>query len=139
MGCYLEGAELGNSDSMVNLGTIYLNGIPNLVERSYKKAYEYFLNAHELDNSDAMIHLSYMYSNGLGVEPNEEVAKDLLEEAAQLKNATALYMLREKGMEFNEGVLFEHLENEFFAPPKKIDLQEVVPLVKSIVRSNFRG
>ena len=48
-----------------------------------------------------MIHLSYMYSNGLGVEPNEDVAKDLLEEAAQLKNATALYMLKEKGLGFD--------------------------------------
>jgi len=41
-----------------------------------------------------MIHLSYIYRNGLGVEPNEQVARDLLEEAAQLRNATALYMLR---------------------------------------------
>jgi TPR repeat protein len=34
---------MGNSDAMVNLGTVYLNGIPNIVERSYKKAYEYFV------------------------------------------------------------------------------------------------
>jgi TPR repeat protein len=67
------------------------------------------LNANELENSDAMIHLSYMYRSGLGVDTNESIARDLLEQAAQLKNATALYMLREQGLEFNEGVLFEHL------------------------------
>jgi TPR repeat protein len=53
-----------------------------------------------------MIHLSYMYRNGLGVDQNEEVARELLEQAAQLKNATALYMLREQGAAFNEGILF---------------------------------
>lgn len=79
---------------MVNLGTVYLNGIPNLVDKSYKRAYEYFLNATELDNSDAMIHLSYMYRNGLAVEQNDEIGRDLLEQAAQAKNSTALYMLR---------------------------------------------
>jgi TPR repeat protein len=45
-----------------------------------------------------MIHLSFMYKNGLGVEPNESVARDLLEQAAQHKNATALYMLKEQGL-----------------------------------------
>lgn len=39
IGCYLDAAEQGNSDAMVNLGTVYLNGVPNLVEKSYKKAY----------------------------------------------------------------------------------------------------
>ena len=46
VGCYIEGAELSNSDSMVNLGTIHLNGIPNLVEKSYNEAYRYFLKAY---------------------------------------------------------------------------------------------
>jgi TPR repeat protein len=45
-----------------------------------------------------MIHLSYMYRNGLGMEPDERMAKELLEHAAQLRNATALYMLREQGL-----------------------------------------
>ena len=31
MGCYLEAADDGNSEAMVNLGTIYLNGIPGMV------------------------------------------------------------------------------------------------------------
>lgn len=54
---------MGNSDAMVNLGTVYLNGIPGIVERSYARAYQYFVDAHELGNTDAMIHLSYMYKN----------------------------------------------------------------------------
>ena len=50
-----------------------------------------------------------MYRNGLGVEANEQIAKQLLEEAAEMKNATALYMLRQQGSGFNEGVLFDQL------------------------------
>lgn len=62
------------------------------------------------------------------------MARELLEQAAQLRNATALYMLREQGLEFNEGILFEHLENEFFSAPKKINMKEVVPVVSSTFR-----
>jgi TPR repeat protein len=82
-----------------------------------------------------MIHLSYMYRNGLGVKTDEAMARDLLEQAAQLRNATALYMLREQGLEYNEGVLFEHLENEFFSAPKKINMKEIVPAVASAFRN----
>ena len=62
--------------------------------------------AHDYGNSDALIHLSFMYRNGLEVDQNEELACDLLEQAAQAKNATALYMLREQNIQFDEGVLF---------------------------------
>jgi TPR repeat protein len=82
---------------MVNLGTIYLNGIPGVIERNYTKAHEYFCKSMELENSDAMIHLSYMYRNGLGLDNDDELAKKLLEEAARNKNSTALYMLKERG------------------------------------------
>ena len=78
IGCYLQAADLNNADAMVNLGTIYLNGIPRLVERNYTKAYDNFIKAMDLDNSDAMIHLSYMYRNGLGFESEPEMAKKLL-------------------------------------------------------------
>ena len=64
---------------MVNLGTIYLNGIPSLVERNYTKAYDNFVKSMDLDNSDAMIHLSYMYKNGLGFDSDQEMSKKLLE------------------------------------------------------------
>jgi len=40
------------------------------------------------------------------VDQDDELARNLLEEAAQAKNATALYMLREQGIPFNEGILF---------------------------------
>jgi TPR repeat protein len=36
IGCYIEAAQLNNSDALVNLGTIYLNGIPGLIDRDYK-------------------------------------------------------------------------------------------------------
>jgi TPR repeat protein len=42
---YSEAAQLNNSDALVNLGTIYLNGIPGLIERDYKKAKTYFVRA----------------------------------------------------------------------------------------------
>jgi TPR repeat protein len=63
---------------MVNLGTIFLNGIPGIAERNYNKACEYFTEAMRLNNSDAQIHLSYMIKNGLGVEVNRDMAKNLL-------------------------------------------------------------
>jgi TPR repeat protein len=33
---------------MVNLGTIYLNGIDGVVERNYNEAYKYFVKAMDL-------------------------------------------------------------------------------------------
>lgn len=77
----------------------------------------------DLDNSDAMIHLSYMYKNGLGFDSDQEMAKKLLQESAKNKNSTALYMLKEMGGEFDERVLFDNLDNEFFSAPKKINLK----------------
>ena len=65
----------------------------------------------ESENSDAMIHLSYMYRNGLGMAHDQELAKKLLEEAAKNKNATALYMLKEIGEEFNKNIYYDNLEN----------------------------
>ena len=64
------------------------------------------MSAHDYENTDALIHLSFMYRNGLEVDQDDELARNLLEEAAQAKNATALYMLREQGIPFNEGILF---------------------------------
>jgi len=63
------------------------------------------------------------------------LARNLLEEAAQAKNATALYMLREQGIPFNEGILFEQLDNEFLSSPRKLDLNEVVPVIKTQYKS----
>ena len=79
----MEAAEKNNSDAFVNLGTIFLTGIPRMVERDYNQAYNYFVKALQLDNSNAMIHLSYMYKNKLGgldeKEDNpKEMAKTLL-------------------------------------------------------------
>lgn len=64
---------------MVNLGTIYLNGVKNLVERNYTKAHDYFVQAMDQGNTDAMIHLSYMYKNGLGVDMEDDMSRKLLE------------------------------------------------------------
>jgi TPR repeat protein len=72
IGCYIEAAEMNNSDAMVNLGTIYLKGIPGMINKDYKEAESYFIKARELKNTDAMIHLSYMLRNGLGVEKDEQ-------------------------------------------------------------------
>lgn len=70
MGCYLQAADEKNSEAMVNMGTIYLNGIDGMVEKNFNKAFEYFIKAIDLNNVNAMIHLSYMYRAGLGFEPN---------------------------------------------------------------------
>ena len=38
-------------------------------------------------------------------------------------------MLKEMGGEFDERVLFDNLDNEFFSAPKKINLKEILPLI----------
>lgn len=63
---------------MVNLGTIYMNGIPGLIERNYNKAHQFFVEAMNHQNSDANIHLSYMYRNGFGIDQDEQLSKKLL-------------------------------------------------------------
>jgi TPR repeat protein len=55
----------------------------------------------DYENTDAFIHLSYMYKTGLGFDRDEEMAKKLLEQAAQCRNSTALYMLKEMGGSFD--------------------------------------
>lgn len=35
----MEAAEDCNSDAMVNLGSVYLNGVPGVLEKNYKKAH----------------------------------------------------------------------------------------------------
>ena len=52
-------------------------------------------------STDSMIHLSYMFKNGLGMETDESIAGQLLEQAAKNKNSTALYMLKEQGIRIN--------------------------------------
>lgn len=132
IGMYAEAAKLENSDAYVNLGTIFLNGIPGVVEKDYSKAYEHFVKAMKLDNSNALIHLSYMYKNSIGLEEDREMARKLLEESAANKNPTALYMLKEFGGEFDENVLFNNLDNEIFATPRRINLKEVVPYISGV-------
>jgi TPR repeat protein len=52
-----------------------------------------------------------MYRNGLGLDQDDELAKKLLEEAAKNKNSTALYMLKERGEDFNKNIYYDNLEN----------------------------
>jgi len=79
-----------------------------------------------------MIHLSYMYRNGLGLDNDDELAKKLLEEAAKNKNSTALYMLKERGEDFNKNIYYDNLENEFPFTPKRIDISEIVPVISAL-------
>lgn len=111
MGFYAEAAQAGNSDAMVNLGSIYLKGIPEIIQKSYKKAFDFFQEATKKENTTAMIHLSEMYRQGLGVPVNEEIATALLEQAAENKNATALFLLKQQNTTFKSRVLFEQLDN----------------------------
>jgi TPR repeat protein len=53
---------------MVNLGMIYIHGIPDVVTPNYKLAHKYLTEATEMENSNAMVHLSYMYKLGLGMK-----------------------------------------------------------------------
>ncbi len=79
-----------------------------------------------------MIHLSYMYKNALGLQSDREMTRKLLEEAATNKNPTAIYMLKEMGGDFDVKTLFHSLDNEVFATPRRINLNEIVPYLDNV-------
>lgn len=117
---------------MVNLGMIYIHGIPDVVPPNYKLAHKYLTEATEMENSNAMVHLSYMYKLGLGMKKDPQNARKLLQQSANLKNPHALYILKQLGGEYDEKVLFQNIDNEAFVFPKKINVKKSVPYLPNI-------
>ena len=72
---YQKGAELNDSQAMLELSYLYENG--EGVEKDDKKAVELLEEAFRLQNLEAMNELSIRYLEGRGVERNYEIAEGL--------------------------------------------------------------
>lgn len=82
------------SDSMVNLGTLCMDGTPEEKE----EALMLFKRAADMGNDSGMRNTGYSYSLGLGCTPDKKLAAEWYERAGQHGNAKA---------QCNLGVLFE--------------------------------
>lgn len=72
---YARGGELGNDMSAYYAGMMYLS------EGEYEKTIKFLNISADLDNRDAYLRLSEIYLNGIGVEKDEEKAKEFFERA----------------------------------------------------------
>lgn len=104
---YQKGAELNDSQAMLELSYLYENG--EGVEKDDKKAVELLEEAFRLQNLEAMNELSIRYLEGRGVERNYEIAEGLfnniiaLDESLSEKETASYnvyYQLAERYEEF---------------------------------------
>jgi TPR repeat protein len=77
----LVSAQQGDRGGMYNLGRFYAQGLG--VEKSWKKAAEWYRRAAEKGLPEAMFCLSECYENGWGVEKSENRAVVLLKQSAE--------------------------------------------------------
>lgn len=71
---YLESAQLGNVDAMVNMGLFLQNGWG--VEKNYCDAIKWYEKAAEKNDAIALNNLGVMYLDGLGVQVDEIIAEE---------------------------------------------------------------
>jgi serine/threonine protein kinase len=96
---YLEkGVQLGNSDCIFEVGSVYYNG--KFRAKDYKKAFEYFEKGAALNDPKAEVMLGNMYFMGLGVPENYGEAIRYYFSAADHGNSVAMYAL---GLAFLNG------------------------------------
>jgi TPR repeat protein len=89
---YLEkGVQLGNSDCIFEVGSVYYNG--KFRAKDYKKAFEYFEKGAALNDPKAEVMLGNMYFMGLGVPENYGEAIRYYFSAADHGNSVAMYAL----------------------------------------------
>ncbi|GAT32025.1 serine/threonine protein kinase [Terrimicrobium sacchariphilum] len=85
-------ATVRNHTRAMNLlGDIYTKGIPNVVERDYAKAFDFFSKASAGGLLDAQGNLGVLYINGQGVEKDPAKAAALFKEGAEQKNPLCMY------------------------------------------------
>jgi tetratricopeptide (TPR) repeat protein len=80
-------AEKGNSDAMLQIGYMYLNG--EGVVKNNKEAFEWFKKASEKSNKYATFQIGKMYWDGTYVNTNQNIAKIWFREAALQGNEKA--------------------------------------------------
>ena len=97
---YRKAADKGNTDSMVDLGSIYSDG-KNGVEKDVQKAIYWYTEAANLGAAPAMDALAWMYGYGSDVEKDDGKAHYWLEKAAN--NGFTLSMLT-LGQRYRDGI-----------------------------------
>ena len=102
----IELSDLGNSDALLNLGIVYLNGFG--IEKDYSKAIQYFELSSNLGNSDSYLYLGNLYYNGEGVKKDYLKAKEFYELSSRLNNSNAHNALGELYL-YGNGVDKNHL------------------------------
>lgn len=105
-----EAAQAGIADAQYQVAIRYYNG--EGVEKSFEKAFEWFLKAAEQNHGDAQFNVGRLYLLGNGVEADVEEGVRWFEKAAENNNGSAEYMLGmfvengEAGFEANEEEAF---------------------------------
>ncbi|MGP8202093.1 MAG: protein kinase domain-containing protein [Limisphaerales bacterium] len=84
-------ATNGNSDAAVSLGLIFQNG--RGVNKDYKQARQWFVQAALEENPAGQTNLGLMYKNGLGVETNYEEAFYWFRKAAENNDSDGQVLL----------------------------------------------
>jgi serine/threonine protein kinase len=97
-GLFTRAANLGSSEAMVLLGTMYTQG--EGVPRDYAHAVRLFQQAANAGNARGMDNLAHMYADGYGVNRSLEQAAFWYKKAADLGDADATYHL---GMLYENG------------------------------------
>lgn len=69
-----QSCDGGSNNGCFYLSALYLAGVPGVLEKDMKMAYELSNKGCELGNMYACANLSQMYTRGDGVEKNEELA-----------------------------------------------------------------
>ncbi len=86
-------AEKGNPQAMVNLGTLYENGVG--VRRNFTKAFEWYDKAATAGNPEGYMRVGAAYEIGVGTQVDLEKAFLNYEKAAEQKIPNGLYKLAE--------------------------------------------
>lgn len=89
---YLEEANKGNADALLQIGLMLCNG--KGVEKDESRAFEYIERASlKLQDGEAIFWLANCYLRGMGIAKDERKGFDLLFDASQRKNHVASMLL----------------------------------------------
>ena len=91
--CFIEIAEMPNSNAQFYLGTIFHHGYHR--DKDYKKAVIWYQKSANLGNRDAQFHLGWCYKDKLGTNGDLQYAKYWFEKAANQGHSLARQHLRE--------------------------------------------
>ncbi len=90
--CFEKSAELGQTDALIKLGKIYLEGLGDIVPNQ-EKAFDSFYKAAKADNILGCEWTAYCYYWGYGVQQNKQEALQFYNVAAQRGASHSQYMM----------------------------------------------